>query len=307
MKKKKTPITRKEFLKKSSAGIVGAGILANKPLSLWKDQKIPFKSVLGRTGIEVSPVGFGASRTQSPALMRAALDSGMNFIDTGRSYANGRNEEMVGKIIKDIRKNLVIQSKVMVEPAEKGDALKTDKAKAKIRKIMLKSLHESLEALQTDYIDIWLLHRPSRLEMLNHETVWEVFTEAKKAGKIRACGFSTHSKQVEMLKANNKNNFYDVVMVSYNHKGMFIHSKYGHKGEWDQLAVEAELKKAHQNKMGVIAMKTCSAGPYSSGDNEPATFTKAVKWVLDKPWVDAAAVAMANFEEINEHQQLLYK
>ncbi len=306
MKKKITPITRKEFLKKSSAGIMGAGILANKPLSFWEVQKNPLKSILGRTGIEISPVGFGASRTQSPALTRAAIDSGINFIDTGRSYANGQNEVMVGKVIKDIRKNLVIQSKVMVEPGEEGEALMTDKVKTKIRKIMLKSLHESLEALQTDYIDIWLLHRPSRIEMLKHETVLEVFAEAKKAGKIRACGFSSHKNQDKMLNSVNESRCYDVVMVAYNHEGMFIHSKYGHKGEWDQQALEAELKKAHKNNMGIIAMKTCSAGPYSSGENETATFEKAVKWVLDKPWVDAAAVAMANFEEINEHQQLLY-
>lgn len=268
---------------------------------------MPVKNILGKTGIEVTPVAFGASRTQSPALTRAALDSGINFIDTGRSYANGQNEVMIGKVIKDIRKDLVIQSKVMVEPGEKGEALKTDRVRTKIRKIMLKSLDESLEALQTDYIDIWLLHRPSRLEMLNHETVWEVFSEAKKAGKIRACGFSTHSRQVELLKSANQHNFYDVVMVSYNHKGMFIHSRYGHKGEWDQSAVEAELKIAHKNKIGIIAMKTCSAGPYFLDENEPATFEKAVRWVLEKPWIDAAAVAMENFDEINQHQQLLYK
>ena len=307
MKKKKQPISRKEFIKKSSAGLLGAGIIANQPLYLRNTQKSAVKNILGRTGIEISPIGFGASRTQSPALTLAAIDSGFNFIDTGRSYANGQNEVMIGKIIKDIRKDLVIQSKVMVEPGEKGEELKTNNVKKKIREMMKKSLHESLEALQTDYIDIWLLHRPSRLEMLNHETVWEVFTEAKQEGKIRAFGFSTHSKQVEMLKTTNNNKFYDVVMVSYNHKGMYIHSKYGHQGEWDQQAVESELKTAHKNNIGIIAMKTCSGGPYSLDGNEPPTFDQAVKWVLDKPWVDAAAVAMANFDEINEHQHLLFE
>ena len=302
---KKPPITRKEFIKKSSAGLLGAGILVNKPLYLWGAQKKLIKNILGRTGIEVTPVCFGASRTQNPALTLAAIDSGFNFIDTGRAYANGQNEVMIGKIIKDIRKDLVIQSKVLVEPEEKGEALKTKDVRKKIREMMQKSLHESLTALQTDYIDIWLLYKPSRLEMLNHETVWEVFTEAKQEGKIRACGFSTHSKQVEMLKAANKSKFYDVIMVSYNHKSMYIHSKYGHRGEWDQQAVEAELKIAHENDIGIIAMKTCSGGPYSSDGNEPPTFGQAVKWVLNKPYVDAAAVAMANFDEINEHQHLL--
>ncbi len=305
--KKKAQITRKEFIKKSSAGLLGAGIIANKPIYLQGTQKTPIINILGRTGIEVSPVGFGASRTQSPALTLAALDSGISFIDTGRYYANGQNEVMIGKVIKDIRKDIVIQSKVMVQPGEKGDALKTKNVRKKIREMMQKSLHESLQAMQTDYIDIWLLHRPSSLEVLNHETVWEVFNEAKQEGKIRACGFSTHSKQVEMLKSANKNKFYDVIMVSYNHKGMYIHSKFGTQGKWDQQAVEAELNIAHKNNIGIIAMKTCSAGPYSLDGNESPTFGQAVKWVLNKPWVDAAAVAMANFDEINEHQYLLYK
>ena len=307
MKKKNTPITRKEFLKKSSAGLLGAGIIVNKPLYLWGAQKGLIKNILGKTGIEVTPVGFGASRTQSPALTHAALDTGINFIDTGRSYANGQNEVMIGKIIKDIRKDLVIQSKVMVQTSKKAEELKTNDVRKKIREMMQKSLHESLKALQTDYIDIWLLYKPSRIEMLNHETVWEVFTEAKQEGKIRACGFSTHSNQVEMLKAANKSKFYDVIMVSYNHKGMYIHSKYGHRGEWDQEAVEVELKIAHKNNIGIIAMKTCSGGPYSSVGNEPPTFGQAVKWVIDKPYIDSAAVAMANFDEINEHQHLLYE
>ena len=305
MKNKKPSISRKEFIKKSSAGILGAGIMANNPLALFGDEKDLAKNTLGKTGIKVTPVCFGATRTQIPALTHAALDTGYTFIDTGRSYANGQNEVMIGEIIKDVRKNLVIQSKVKVRPTEKGEALHTDNTRKMIRDLMYNALHESLKALQTDYIDIWLLHGVSRVEMLKHETVWEVFAEAKKEGKIRSCGFSVHSNQVELLKAANESNFYDVIMVSYNHKGMYVHSQFGHRNEYDQEAVEAELKLAHKNGTGIIAMKTCSAGPYGEAENEPPTYEKAIKWVLDKPFVDSAAVAMANFDEISEYKALL--
>ncbi len=305
MKNKKSNISRKEFIKKSSVGILGAGLIANQPLYLLKNHNKQVKNVLGKTGLEVTPVCFGATRTQNPSLTRAALDTGYNFIDTGRSYANGQNEVMIGEIIKDVRKNLVIQSKVKVRPSEKGEALHTDAARKMIREIMEKALHESLKALQTDYIDIWLLHGPSRLEMLNHETVWEVFSEAKKEGKIRSCGFSIHSNQIEMLKSANESNFYDVIMVAYNHMGMYVHSQFGHRSEWDQEAVETELKIAHKNGTGIIAMKTCSGGPYASNENEPPSYEKAVKWVLNKPFVDSAAVAMANFDEISEYKKLV--
>ena len=307
MKNKKISISRKEFIKKSSAGILGAGIIANNPLAIFGNEKELVKNTLGKTGIKVTPVCFGATRTQIPALTHAALDTGYTFIDTGRSYANGQNEVMIGEIIKDVRKNLVIQSKVKVRPTEKGEALHTGSTRKMIRDLMYNALHESLKALQTDYIDIWLLHGVSRVEMLKHETVWEVFSEAKKEGKIRSCGFSVHSNQVELLKAANESSFYDVIMVSYNHKGMYVHSQFGHRNEYDQGAVEAELKLAHENGTGIIAMKTCSGGPYAKGESDQPTYEKAVKWVLDRPFVDTAAVAMANFDEIGEYRQLIYK
>ena len=138
MKKKKEQISRKDFIKKSSIGIVGAGIMVNKPFYFLGADKTPEQSVLGRTGIKVTTIGFGASRTQVHGLTRAALDTGINFIDTGRSYANGQNEVMVGEVIKDIRKDLIIQSKVRVRLNEKGDALHSNEVKKKIQEIMEK-------------------------------------------------------------------------------------------------------------------------------------------------------------------------
>jgi len=306
MKKKKRQISRKDFIKKSSAGIVGAGLMVNKPLYFLGTNETPEKRILGRTGIEVTTIGFGASRTQVHGITRAALDTGINFIDTGRSYANGQNEVMVGEVIRDIRKDLVIQSKVRVRLNEKGEALHSKEMKMKIHEIMEKSLNESLAALQTDYIDIWLLHGPETLEIINHESVLDFFTKAKKEGRIRSCGFSTHNNQVELLRSANKSKFYDVIMPTYNHAGMFVHSNSGHKSEYDQKAVETELKAAHKNGIGIIAMKTCSGGPWAAHDNEEASFGAAVKWVLEKPYVNSAAVAMANFDEIKENTSMMF-
>ena len=304
MKKPQRKISRKDFIKKSSIGVMGAGILANKPLMLWANKKVPEKRILGRTGIEVTLIGFGASRTQVHGITRAALDTGINFIDTGRSYANGQNEVMVGEVIKHIRKDLIIQSKVKIRLSEQKNNLHTSEVKKKIHDIMEKSLNESLAALQTDYIDIWLLHGAETLDMINHKTILDFFSRAKKEGRIRACGFSTHHNQVELLKSVNGSKFYDVIMATYNHAGMFVHSNSGHKSEYDQKALESELQTAHKNGIGVIAMKTCSGGPCSSQGNEEANFGKAVKWVLEKPYIDSAAVAMANFDEIQENTRM---
>ena len=305
-KKRNNPITRKEFIKRSSAGVVGAGILVQKPISWMKWTMEPEKRILGRSGIEVTTLGFGASRTQEPALLLAALDTGINFIDTGRSYARGQNEVMVGKIINENRKNLIIQSKVRIRPTEKGEALKTKEASLKIKNMMQKSLDESLKALQTDYLDIWLIHGAESEEIIHHETVMEFFTNLKQKGIIRASGFSSHHNQVELLMADNKIKFYDVAMVSYTFAGSYTHSNSGTFSEYDQNMLEAEMKIAHKNKMGIIGMKSCSAGPLKGENDKEATYGNAIKWVLEKPYIQSAAVAMANFDQIEENTRAVF-
>jgi aryl-alcohol dehydrogenase-like predicted oxidoreductase len=213
---------------------------------------------------------------------------------------------MLGKAIKEIRKNLIIQSKVRIRPTERGDALETKDASQKIRNIMQKSLDESLKALQTDYIDIWLIHGAESEEIIHNETVMEFFAELKQKGIIRCCGFSSHVNQMELLRADNKVNFYDVAMVSYTFAGSFTHSNTGHFMEYNQETLEIEMKIAHQNRKGIIAMKTCSAGPYKEKDDEKPTFGKAIKWVTDKPFVHSAAVAMANFDQITENVNTIF-
>ena len=307
MKKRKShPITRKEFIKRSSAGVVGAGIIVQKPISWIKWTKEPEKRVLGRSGIEVTTLGFGASRTQEPALLLAALDTGITFINTRRSYAGEQNEVMVGKTIKENRKNLIIQSKVKIRPTEEGKALKTREASQKIKNMMQKSLDESLKALRTDYIDIWLIHGAESEEIIHHETVMEFFTSLKQKGIIRASGFSSHNSQAELLKADNKIKFYDVAMISYTFAGSFTHSNSKTFHEYNQIALETEMKIAHEHQMGIIGMKACSAGPMKENSKPDATFGNAIKWVLNKPYIQSVAVAMANFDEIEENTKAVF-
>ena len=63
----------------------------------------------------VSPIAFGAPRTNEESVIKYALRKGINFIDTGQSYGNGNNEKLVGKAIAGIRKQIVIQSKIRLE------------------------------------------------------------------------------------------------------------------------------------------------------------------------------------------------
>ena len=106
--------------------------------------------------------------------------------------------------------------------------------------------------------------------------------------------------------AENKIKFYDVAMVSYTFTGSFTHSNSGIFSEYNQNKLEAEMKIANKHKMGIIGMKSCSAGPLKGKDDQEATYGNAIKWVLEKPYIQSAAVAMANFDQIEENTKAVF-
>jgi predicted aldo/keto reductase-like oxidoreductase len=303
-KKDKKILTRKQFLQ-TSAGIFTAGLFRSGQSG---SSGSPFLKIsLGRTGLTVTPICFGASRTQEPALVKTVLDRGINFLDTGRSYSNGQNEVMLGAALKGRRNQVVIQSKARLQIDRAGKELQSAEAADKIIKQLDNSLNASLKALQTDYIDILLYHSASSYELLYHDAVLNFFNRAKTIGKIRASGFSIHNDYLDVFEKASDDPVYDVVMVPYNYKGSYIHSLSGIPSEWDQPRLERSLKKYHDKKTAVIVMKTCSAGPFGLSDSDKPTYRDAIKWVLKKDYIDCAAVAMLNFDQIEEDLSALDK
>ena len=308
MKRNNQKISRKEFLKTSSAAFLGLGIfgIGGKKKETAEETKTPSGTVeLGSTGIKIPLIGFGASRTMEPSLVYAAIDAGFSLLDTGRSYSNGQNEVMVGKVVASRRNEVVIQSKLRVSVSERGGGLASAENVKKMTGAMASSLAASMKALGTDYIDIMLIHGASDPRVIHHEAVMEFFARAKKAGKIRAHGFSSHTNQAELMKAANRKKFYDVIMLTYNHKGSYIHMNSGRYSEWDQPALEVEMDKAKNRGAGLIAMKTCSAGPYAPDEKTEPSFEHALRWILAQNRVHSMAVAMGNFEQIEENRRAL--
>lgn len=308
MKKNDGRMSRKEFLKRSSAAFLGFGVLGfgrKTNRALGRPQSAPALVKLGNTGIEVSAIGFGASRTMEPALVQASLDAGVNFLDTGRSYFNGQNEIMVGKVVSSFRKEVVIQSKLRVPLPGQGEGSPSAEDVLKTIVGMTDSMEASLKALGTDYIDIMLIHGADAVQTIHHEAVMGFFEKAKKQGKIRAHGFSVHANQVELLHAANAKGFYEVIMVPYNHKGSFIHMNSGRFSEWDQAALEVEMEKAKKRGAGMIAMKTCSGGPCAPDEKTAPSFEHALRWILAQDKVHTMAVAMGNFDQVEEDLRAL--
>ena len=296
-------ISRKEFFTKALTGIAGISLVSGKITRLITTGA--GLRAVGNTGIMVSPICFGATRTNDESLIKYAVEKGINFIDTGRAYANGNNEKIVGRAISGIRDKVVIQSKIRLEDNELPSKGKGKKGAEEIRNVLLMKLEASLKALNTSYIDIMLYHEALDENLLFHQETVKFFTDMKKAGTIKAHGFSTHNDHINLVERNNSEGIYGVVMVPFNHKGSFVHSITGSYSEWDQARLVSALTEAGRKGIGVIAMKTCSGGKYSPSVTVEPSYKEAVMWVLQHKFISSASIAMVNFEQIDEHTSWL--
>jgi aryl-alcohol dehydrogenase-like predicted oxidoreductase len=295
----KRKISRKKFLSAALGGLAGLKLISGNHDPV--PSMLPGNRKVGKTGLLVSPLCFGASRTNEESLIRYALDKGISFIDTGQSYGNGKNEKLIGIAVSGRRKEVVIQSKVRLEMDELPAGGKGKKGADEIRSTLYKKLEASLKALNTDYIDIFLYHDAIDERLLFHPEVLKFFADVKSTGVIKAHGFSAHNEYLNLHERNNLEHVYDVMMLPFNHKGSFIHSVTGRFSEWDQPRLVSALKEAGNKGIGIIAMKTCSAGKYSPSAGIAPSYREAVRWVLNHPFVSSAAIAMASFEQVNEH------
>ena len=151
------------------------------------------KRKLGSTGLEVSEIGFGAwqlcnsdswggmdDRT-ALRLIDAAIDGGINLFDTAPNYANTKSERILGKALKNKRDNVVLVSKFGHTPEGPKEFSVT---------WFWDSLDASLGRLQTDYLDVLLLHNPPIEMYAGTDPVWAAMEEARVQGKIRHYGAS---------------------------------------------------------------------------------------------------------------------
>ena len=146
---------------------------------------------LGRSSLEVSELCLGTmmfgSQTDKETAGRMvdlARDAGVNFIDTADVYGNGRSERIVGRHIAPDRERWVLATKI-------GNAMGDQPNQGGLsRKWMMRGLDESLERLQTGYVDLWYLHRDDRRTPM--EEVIATVGDAMAAGKIRYWGFSNY-------------------------------------------------------------------------------------------------------------------
>jgi len=275
--------TRRSFLTAGLA-VPAAGLATRTPGLAPAASSPALQSVtsqyrtLGRTGLKVSPVGFGCMLTSDPSVIERAVEAGINYFDTARGYQGGNNERMVGAALKSRRKQVHISTKTH----------------SSSKQAALAELETSLRELGTDYVDIWCLHGIRNPEELNDEAL-EALQSAKQQGKTRFVGLSTHSNQAAVIEAAIKTGKIDAVIVAYNFT-MF-------------KTLEPALEAANKAGVGVIAMKTMAGGFRKArpGTELHAKLSRqgallaALKWVLRNPNVHTTVPSMTDMDQLEEN------
>jgi predicted aldo/keto reductase-like oxidoreductase len=297
----KPDVTRRRFISTSLTGLAAAGLAGlgpglaaaqgeekegeaaekAKPELIYRD--------LGKTGIKLPIVSMGAMNAENAELVKASYEAGVRHFDTASLYAFGRNEQMLGKVIKEmgVRDEIVLGTKErLAQRADLSDAA----AKAKF----IKLTDGSLRRLQTDYADIVYIHSVQNAEELNDDAVFGAMDQMKKDGKVRATGVSTHQNMAEIIAKVTEDELCDVVLTSMN------------VSLADDEALAEALKGAAAKGIGLVAMKTQAGGrrlpnQESFGNYENATVQQAMlKWVLRNEAITTAIPGYTSFEHMNE-------
>lgn len=174
---------------------------------------------LGKSNIEVNPIGLGTNAVgghnlypnldeeQGKDVVRAAIENGVTLLDTAFIYGPERSEELVGQVIKEYNRSDVVIATKGAHYFE-GDETKLSNDP----QFLKEQVEQSLERLQTDYIDLYYIHFPDE-ETPKDEAV-AALQELKAAGKIKAIGVSNFT--LEQLKEANKHGAVDVIQHEYN-------------------------------------------------------------------------------------------
>lgn len=252
-------------------------------VALAEPPKIEYRT-LGKTGLQLSSVGFGCMITSDASVIDRSLDLGINYFDTARDYQGGNNERLLGAAVKSRRNKVYISTKTA--------ALERQEA--------VEDLETSLKTLGTDYVDIWLLHDRSRASEVSPELI-EAMLSAKKQGKVRFIGVSTHRNQAQVIPAVVANGQFDVAMVTYNFA-------------MDAAKTLPPIQMARKAGLGVIGMKVL-AGSFrldpSTYDRARAIMRKpgaglsALKWALNGGVVDVAIPGMIDMDQLEENMRAM--
>jgi aryl-alcohol dehydrogenase-like predicted oxidoreductase len=219
----------------------------------------------GRTGLQISVLGFGAGAVgglmtkgaaadQERAIARA-VEAGINYIDTASIYGNGESERNLGRVLKSLKPDIVLGTKVRLKAADRS----------RVAEFVAQSMDDSLKRLQRDHVDLFQLHNPLVAEDADDHMAIDIalnevvpaLQKLVKAGKTRFIGFSGVGETPALLKAVDSKAF-DTMQVVYNALNPSAGQAMPHGAPGQDYGRVLERTKA--NDMGTIVIRALAAG-----------------------------------------------
>ncbi|HJJ39169.1 MAG TPA: aldo/keto reductase [Methanocorpusculum sp.] len=271
---------------------------------------------LGRTGLKVSALGFGGeylegkSREQVKSVIDAVIDGGINYIDIFMSEPNVRTD--IGLALKGRRESVYIQGHIGSIFEDGQWTRSRDLAKTRF------FFEDLLTRLQTDYIDIGMLHCIDSEEEYHQVFDTEILQyalELKKQGKIHYIGISTHTPSIAINAV--KTGYVDIVMFSINIAFDFETGKLNELLECkpvpgSKLRMNEERQELYAfcqaNNIGLVAMKPLGAGALLDAGRSPfgkeLSVLACLQYVIDRPGLTTAVPGFATADEVKEGLRL---
>jgi|SRR5579859_30110 len=282
---------RREFIVKPILWVGTASVLARTDGLLAsptpETSALPvLQRTLGKTGLTLPVVSMGVMNADVPGLLRRAYELGIRHFDTAAGYQNGRNEEMVGQVIKEmgVRDQVVISTK---QPSRNRS-----QNAAEAKKKFVEGVDGSLRRLQMDHVDILYHHGVDSEEDARAEGPLEALQSLKKDGKTRFIGLSTH-RTVDVLSKAIHLGLFDVGLVMLNYT--MAHD----------TAILSTIERAAKSGMGIVAMKTQAGGTARPDAKLPtelpaASQTALLKWALNHEFVTTAIPGFSTYEHLKQ-------
>jgi len=294
-------IKRREFIGKATLGLCSTGLalpfLKSNAFSSEQTQKIIYRT-LGRTKLRIPVVSFGVMNSDSPDLIKRALDMGVNHLDTAHGYLRGNSERVIGEVLQKggNRDKIYVATKMYFARDREKHVFTnrgTERESGASEANLFKQLEISLQRLRTDYIDILYLHSCYSPQMVTYEPLMNALVNAKKQGKARFIGVSTHSNEPDVIRAAVDAGIYDVVLAAYN----FAQN---HRDE-----VKKAIKYAVSKGVGIVAMKTQGGRRIQERGEIEINHEAALKWVLQDENVCTTIPGVTTFEQLDQNFRVM--
>jgi aryl-alcohol dehydrogenase-like predicted oxidoreductase len=215
---------------------------------------------LGRTNFNASRLVFGCGAAlmfrRKDTLLNAAYDAGINVFDVGyRGYYRDA-EEHLSPFIRKVRDSVFLISKARVD-IEAGDDEPVTAGQAKqAARVWSERLDASLKELRVDHVDAYYLMASHNSSLIESEEVYAAFQRAKKAGKVKHLGLSTHRNAEKVLLAAAGTGWYDLAMIAITPGGWYDwESKAILEGSKPMTGLRPVLDKAREAGIGLVGMK----------------------------------------------------